>query len=58
MVARGRHVRVFEQWYTTAISIMVAGLDPGVGSATWYVFDKGVATMFTVKVSQKNSQRV
>ena len=38
-----KFVSFIEFWFTTAISIMIAGLDPGVGSATWYVFDKGIS---------------
>lgn len=35
-------VTFMELWMTTAVSIMISGVDPGVGSATWYVFDKGI----------------
>ena len=43
-------VQFAEKWWTTSLSIMIAGLDPAIGSATWYVFDKGVATLITSRV--------
>ena len=47
---RNRCSRFLEKWWTTSISIMIAGLDPAIGSATWYVFDKGIATLITNRV--------